>query len=155
MKQRIYIDMDGVLCNFLKRYLEIRAAFPDVIYPQSVDGFFKSLEEIPGGIDAVKLLAEDNDVWILTRPSFKNPLCYTEKRLWIEEHLGIEWCEKLIICPDKSLMIGEYFISNDQPWHKFNGEQILFGSNKYSSWSSVIDYLAPQKKGLLISERET
>lgn len=68
--------------------------------------------------------------WILTCPSYKNPMSYTEKRLWIEDHLGFNWCRKLINSPDKSLLIEDYLI-DDKPWPGFQGTQLLFGSEDY------------------------
>jgi 5'(3')-deoxyribonucleotidase len=140
MKKRIYIDMDGVLCNYMKRFIERVQANPKNKHPQLEFDFFRKLEEMPGAIEAFKALAKEYDVWILTRPSYKNPMCYTEKRLWVEDHLGFNWCRKLIIAPDKSLMIGDYLI-DDMPWPKFQGEQLLFGSNECPDWDAVLDKL--------------
>lgn len=142
--KRIYVDMDGVLCNYAKRYAEKLQSNPHNLYPQSDFDFFRSLEEIPGGVETVKRLSEIFDVWILTRPSFRNPMCYTEKRLWIEDHLGIEWCERLILSPDKSLLIGDYLI--DDTIQPFNGVQIIFGSPEFSDWNSVLTYLSERNE---------
>tara|TARA_R110000823_G_scaffold296080_3_gene416111 strand:+ start:46965 stop:47261 length:297 start_codon:yes stop_codon:yes gene_type:complete len=80
------------------------------------------------------------DVWLLSRPSFKNPLCYTEKRLWVENNLGEEWVEKFILAPDKSLLIGDYLI-DDKPWDDFQGKQFLIGSDEYPDWYTILDEL--------------
>ena len=63
--------------------------------PQTTYGFYTSLPPIPGAIETYKWLEENYDVCILTRPSYWNPLCYTEKRVWVENHLGLETCRKL------------------------------------------------------------
>lgn len=138
-KEIIYVDMDQVLCDFYKGFLIELNKNPKQKYPQSAWGFFLNLEPIEGAIDGIKELATKYDVWILTRPSVLNPLCYTEKRVWVENHLGMEWCEKLILSPNKTLFKGKYLI-DDVKW-KFDGEQLLFGSDKFPDWKSVLNYL--------------
>lgn len=138
--QRVFVDMDGVLCNYRKRYRECLQNYPENKYPQKEAGFFIKLEEISCAIDGINAIAKHYDTWIATRPSIKNPLCYTEKRIWTEEHLGIEWVKRLIITPDKSLLIGEYLV-DDQPWPNFKGKQLLFGGREYPSWKSILNKL--------------
>lgn len=41
-KQRIYVDMDGVLCNYLKRYIERVMANPKNQHPQLEFDFLES-----------------------------------------------------------------------------------------------------------------
>jgi len=141
-KKIVYVDMDGVIADFYKSHKEKQT--PDMKYPQAEYGFFLNLEEIPNAIYNMKLLEDIYDVYILTAPSEINPLCYTEKRLWIEQHLGSEWINKLIISPHKHLNIGDYFI-DDKTSGKgqdiFDGELIHFGSDKYPNWGSVVKYL--------------
>jgi 5'-nucleotidase len=108
-KQIVYVDMDDTLCDFTGAYRVALDKNPGIIYPQSQFDFFRKLDPLPLALDAMEILTNRGyDVWILTRPSILNPSCYTEKRLWVEDHLGIEWCNKLIICPDKSLVKGDF-----------------------------------------------
>ena len=103
-KRRLYVDMDGVLCDFDKAYKE-KFIEGKVEYPQSQARFFENLEIIEDAYSSMAVLINMFDLWILTAPSVINPNCYTEKRVWIEEHFGrFELQEKLIICPDKSLL---------------------------------------------------
>ena len=146
MPKRIYIDMDDVLCDFKAAFETHRAQFPDIQYPQSQEGFFKGLMPINGGVDAMDWLyaSPEFDPFILTAPSVYNPFCYTEKRLWIEEHLGFDWCHRLIISPDKSLLNGDYLIDDRDKGHgqdKFAGVLIQFGSEKFPDWDGVSKYL--------------
>lgn len=136
---RIYIDMDDTMCDFMGMYNKKLAENPEIKYPQSQAGFFTSLEPLPGAIEGVKKLCLVHDVYILTRPSIKNPLCYTEKRLWIEKYFGEAFCERLIICPDKGLMLGDYLI-DDLRWQNFQGKQILFGNPLFKDWAAVLKY---------------
>ena len=141
--KRIYVDMDGVLCNFYKAAKQALTENPKQKYPQSQWGFFLKLEEIPGAIDAFNKLKESYDVWILTRPSFRNVNCYTEKAQWVWDHLGYDVLQKTIIAGDKSLLKGDYLIDDqlNANQEKFEGELIRFGSDKFKKWSDVLEYL--------------
>ena len=107
-----YVDMDQVLCDFVGRFQIEFAKNPDIKYPQATYGFWESLEPIPGGIEGINVLKEHYDTYILTKPSYLNPWCYTGKRVWVENHLGIDWCDRLIISPNKSLLKGDYLIDD-------------------------------------------
>ena len=139
MKKIIYVDLDDVMCNFSKAYLEKKSH--ECFYPQSQYGFFRNLEPIENALESYKKLEEYYDVWILTSPSYHNPLCYSEKREWVETYLGLETCRKLIISPNKGLLKGDYLI-DDNIHDGFEGELIHFGLNKkYPDWISVLNYL--------------
>jgi 5'-nucleotidase len=142
-RKKVLVDMDETICQFMKAYNMKKLLNPEIKYPQSQYGFFLDLEPIPGAIDALKTLMEEYDVYILTRPSYLNPLCYTEKRVWIEKNFGIEFCERLIMCCDKSMVKGDYLI--DDLYHEgFEGEQIMIGSEKYRTWAPILEYLMPK-----------
>ena len=135
--------MDGVLCNFFRAARKALTENPTQRYPQAQWGFFLKLEEIPDAIESFKILQEKYDVWILTRPSFKNVNCFSEKAQWVLEHLGFDVLEKTIMCGDKSLLKGDYLIDdmNTDKQSEFEGEWIEFGSSKFPNWKSVVDYL--------------
>ena len=144
--KRIFIDMDDVLCDFKTAFETRKAQFPDVQYPQSEQGFFKGLTPIDGAISAMDWLytTPEFDPFILTAPSVYNPLCYTEKRLWAEAHLGFDWCHRLIISPDKSLLNGDYLIDDRDRGHgqdRFTGTLIKFGSSSYPDWENISKFL--------------
>jgi 5'-nucleotidase len=137
---RVFVDMDDTLCDFVGRQSVMRVNNPSIAYPQSQYGFFTDLEPLPGAIAGVNRLRENFDVHILTRPSYMNPLCYTEKRVWIEKHFGLEFCKNLILAYDKSFLIGDYLV-DDMPWPSFKGEQIQFGYPPFETWTKVVEYL--------------
>jgi 5'-nucleotidase len=140
MKKRLYIDMDDVMSDFNGAYAKALMDNPDVKYPQSQYGFFMNLEPIVNAVFYINKLRDIFDVWVLTRPSYKNPLCYTEKRVWIEKHFDLRFCQRLIICGDKSLLKGDFLV-DDQLWADFEGEQIRFGKGYYQNWIDVYNYL--------------
>lgn len=130
--------MDDTLCYCTKAYRQQRLECPLVRFPQSVHGFFRELEPIPGGIAAMQVMKDwGHDVWILTRPSTLNRLCYTEKADWVYRHLGQEWVNKLILCPDKSLLKGDVLI-DDTPWPGFEGVQLHFKTNVDGEWTNTL-----------------
>jgi 5'(3')-deoxyribonucleotidase len=137
---RIYIDMDGVLCDFMGAYRKYKDTHE---FPQSKIGIFKDLDPLPGAIESFKLLFYLYDVWILTRPSFRNLHCYTEKAEWVKNHLGQEALEKMIISGDKSLLKGDILIddTNNANQDKFEGLWIRFGDNGSKDWPSVIRFV--------------
>ena len=104
----VYVDMDDVICDFTGEYQKDLARDPEIKFPQSQYGFFNKLPPLKGAIGAVKALLSSTqyDPYILTAPSILNPLCYTEKRVWIESKFGLDFVNKLIICPNKGLLKG-------------------------------------------------
>lgn len=145
MKRRIiYFDMDNCLCDFRTAALKALRDNPLQPYPQSQWGFFLKLKPLPGAIEAFHYLAEHYDVYILTRPSFKNVNCYTEKAQWVWDNLGEEFVEKLILSPNKTLSKGDYLI-DDTLW-EFDGEFVHFGQAPYEDWSKVRTYFADKIK---------
>jgi 5'-nucleotidase len=163
MKKRIFVDMDGTLCDFRGalvkkekftwfRILLIKLFFkgyismgnPNKKFPQSRLGFFLKLEPLVDAIDSFNKLKENYDVWILTRPSFKNVSSYSEKAQWVLDHLGYDVQEKTIMCGDKSLLKGDYLIDDEgnAGQERFEGEWLHFGKgNKYPDWKSIMIYL--------------
>jgi len=161
IKQKLYIDMDDTLCQYRKAWN--KANLSGIEFPQSLKFFFQYLEPHEGAIDAVEQLSHLYDVWILTAPSIYNPMSYMEKRIWVEEHLGFDMCSKLIICPNKGLIIGkEMNIVTDIPniheygyvthiliddiiegkgQENFTGELMQFGSSNYPDWKTILTKL--------------
>lgn len=136
---RIYVDMDDVLCDYTKSYLDALKKEPKIKYPQSQYGFFRNLKPKESAITIFKILSKRFDVWILSSPPINNPLSYSEKREWVETHLGFEYCERLILSTNKSLLIGDFLI-DDIKQDNFKGEQILFGKEPYDDWHKVYGY---------------
>lgn len=139
--------MDDTLCEFKKSYIEYKDRYNDIPYPQSFPGFFVNLKPIEGAIEAYHWLSNHPiyTPYILTAPSIQNPLSYTEKRLWIENHLGMEAVRRLIISPNKGLNKGDYLIDDyteGKGQETFEGEIIQFGSERFPSWDAVLSYLS-------------
>ena len=145
--KRILIDMDGVLCDYYGAFRKAIAEEPEQKFPQSRWGFFLKLKEIPGAIESYKFLEQHFDVRILTRPSFRNVNCYSEKAQWIWDHLSYESMEKAIFSGDKSIVKGDYLIDDqmnaNQP--NFEGDWIHFATSKFPDWITVVKYICEKE----------
>ena len=143
MKNTIYIDMDDVICNYTKSYNEQIKINPAIQIPQAVYDFFFNLEPLPLAIESVNTLIDEPlfEIYILTAPSIRNPLCYIEKRLWIEKYFGLDFCNNLIVCSNKGLLKGQYLIDDNftgKNQENFEGEFIHFGSKETPDWPTVL-----------------
>lgn|SRR3989338_1555632 len=140
MKEILLVDQDGVLADYEESFLRIwRARHPDKVwipieervmhnvdeqYPielkplirKIIDGkgFYRNLKPIDGAVEALKELKGHYDVFICTSPAKKYPNCVTEKYEWVDEHLGNEWTQRVILTRDKTLITGKYLI-DDKP----------------------------------------
>lgn len=141
---RIYIDMDGVLCNFAKAREEALARNPYQPFPQSQFGFWIDIEPIYGAIEAFNVLSEVHEVWILSKPSFDNLNSFSEKAYWVNKYFGPDVLRRLILCRNKSLLIGDYLIDDCVNAHQreFQGKFIHFGTEEFPNWTKVLQYFA-------------
>lgn len=140
MKKKIlHIDLDDTLCDFLGAATADIINNPGIRYPQSQHHFFYKLRPIDGALEAFDLLKECGkyDLWILTRPSIQNRLCYTEKADWVAEHLGEEQLDKTILTCHKGMVKGDILI-DDTLWPEFEGRQLQFGSAEYPNWQAIL-----------------
>lgn len=139
----VYVDLDDTMCNFGQAYARAIARNPKIMFPQSQLKFFENLAPVKGAIEGFNKLTKRYDVRILTAPSVYNPLSYMEKRLWVEKYLGLEVCNDLIICQDKTALRGKYLIDDWPQMGSFKPEweQIRIFSKDFPSWDAVIKYL--------------
>jgi hypothetical protein len=79
-KYTISVDMDGVLCDFHKKYLALKSL--DLEFPQSLQGFFLDLEPMPGAIEGFQIpLEQVRYVCFDTSLSLECPLLYRKSYL--------------------------------------------------------------------------
>lgn len=137
----ILVDMDNVLADYDGNFLRIwRKRFPDrpwvhsdqrrfynhhEEYPAeyagdireitSEKGFFRDLEPVAGGVEAVKeLIKNGHKVRLCTRPTTVHSHCVSEKYDWVEMHMGKEFQKLIIPTDDKTWVMGDMLI-DDHP----------------------------------------
>ena len=139
----VLIDMDDVLCDYTRAFQRAIERNPKIQLPQSQYGFFTDLDPLPNAIASVNALRDSSWAapYILTAPSVRNPVCYTEKRIWVEHYFGMAFVNRLIICAHKGWVKGHILIddhSDGKGQEDFSGRLIQFGSSQYPDWNSVI-----------------
>jgi 5'-nucleotidase len=131
----LYIDLDGVIVDY-------QSGFKNFVDKRS-KGFFEYMLPIDGALEAVKKLAEYYDVYFLSTAPWSNPHSWSEKRLWVEKHLGEIAFKKLILTHNKGLLKGDFLIDDTRKNGvlEFEGEFIQFGTEKFRDWNAIIEYL--------------
>ena len=143
----IYVDLDDTLCAYNKAYESSVIQNPEILYPQSQKGFYQSLDPLKDAVSVFKWLCDQSnfDVYILSAPSLYNPLCYSEKRFWVEQRLGFEYVHRLIISYHKNLLKGDYLIddrSEGRGQELFSGVLVQYGREQFKNWLDVKCYFA-------------
>ena len=149
-KKRLYFDMDGVLVDFesalakqdeqtLKEY---EGRFDEI------PGLFGQMSPMNGAIDAVHLLSEHYDCYILSTAPWKNPSAWSDKVLWVTRYLDDVLHKRMVITHCKNLCKGDILIDDrgKNGTSEFEGEWIQFGSDRFPDWKSVLDYLLPNEE---------
>ena len=148
-KKILYFDMDNVLVDFQSGI--------DQLSEQTLKEYDGFLDEVPnifglmkplaGAVEAVKLLAQYFDVYILSTAPWKNISAWSDKAAWVHKYFGGEnesvFYKRLIISHHKNLNKGDFLIDDrtKNGAGEFEGELIQFGSEKFPDWEKVIDYL--------------
>jgi 5'-nucleotidase len=145
MKKILYIDMDNVLVDFPSGIDKLDAA-AKIEYKDNYDetpGIFSLMEPLPDAIISFNQLADKYDTYILSTAPWKNPSAWSDKLLWVQNHLGEKAHKRLIISHHKNMNKGHYLIDDREKNGaiKFEGELIKFGSEKFPDWQSVLKYL--------------
>jgi 5'(3')-deoxyribonucleotidase len=158
MKEKLLIDMDGVLADLVKKAeaeaKELGIPVKDFLvqgkYRQT--NFFLDLEPMEGAIEGFNALWDLDfyDIYILTKPSYEEATSFTDKRLWVGKYLGEErMTDRLIMCADKGMVNGRYLIDDYEANKNFSGEFIHFGKEQYPDWPTVVEYFTERKIRIL------
>ena len=169
----IYFDMDDVIVNFKSGIEAMSAVYPnkDPLSHKAgwdeVPGIFGKMEPFDGAIEAVKRLAEQNEVYLLSTAPWNNPSAWSDKLEWVHRHFGktqfdaegnVNWLfKRLILSHNKHLNKGEYLVDDRKAngAGNFKGFHIHYGPAKeeagrpgdFKDWNSVLEFF--EREGLL------
>ena len=145
MKKILYIDMDNVLVDFSSAVsrLPIKVLKEYEGRYDEVPSIFALMQPIPGAVEAFGTLAQVFDVYILTTAPWNNPTAWSDKLLWVKRYFPNTAYKRLIITHHKNLNTGDYLIDDrkNNGAGDFSGNLLLFGSNDYPDWVTIVNYL--------------
>jgi len=145
MRKILYIDMDNVLVDFPTAIARLPARtvaeFEDRL--DEVPGIFSLMDPVPDAIASFNELALLFDTYVLSTSPWENPSAWSDKLLWVKRHLGKNAHKRLILSHHKNLNHGDYLVDDrtKNGADRFVGEHILFGSEKFPNWPSVVAHL--------------
>ncbi|MEN7549281.1 5'(3')-deoxyribonucleotidase [Rapidithrix thailandica] len=172
MKKSIAIDMDNVIVDIEGHYIHwyeksfgIRldksaligkpegSAFPK---PEAIreflctPGFFKEAPTMPGAVEAVRQLAEDFEVFIVSA-AMEFPQSLSEKYEWLQEHLPFISWKSIVFCGSKQVIDTDFMIDDHVKNLKhFKNQGLLFtachnvsitGYTRVNNWEEATEYL--------------
>ncbi len=147
MKKLLYIDLDGVIADFISAMNShpLRKIPPYDEHPDTIPHIFRNLNSIDGAIESVKKIikSEKYEVYFLSTAPWNNPSAWTDKRLWLEDQFGDSINRKLILTHRKDLLKGDILI-DDRPNNgakDFEGKWIQFGTEEFPDWNAILKIL--------------
>jgi len=148
-KKILYFDMDNVLVDFPSGIARLSEETINEYEGRldEVPGIFSLMEPLQGSIEAVKLLSQYFDVYILSTAPWKNISAWSDKAAWVQQYFGDDkdnpFYKRLIISHHKNLNKGDFLIDDrtKNGAGEFEGELIQFGSEKFIDWNEVVHYL--------------
>ena len=144
----VYVDMDDVLVDF-QSGIDSLSDEEREVYKDNIDnapGIFSKMQPLDGAIEGYKKLTEYFDVYILSTAPWNNPSAWSDKLLWVQNHLGDIAYKRLILSSNKNLNAGDYLIDDRTAngASDFKGEHIHFLTEKFKNWDDVLNYLIPK-----------
>jgi 5'-nucleotidase len=118
-------------------------------------GFFSTLPLIEGAVEAVKILMEDFDVYIVSA-AVEFPLSLNEKLEWLGTHFPFITWHNIVFCGDKSIINTDYMIDDHiKNLDKFKGKTYMFHAyhnvsvthhTRVNNWPQVVALLKADMK---------
>lgn len=181
----VLFDMDGVMANWQKMFDELLVQdYPhitpipfnkitsfktqsfyapehkdDIQEMLKTEGFYRDLDAYEGVVEVIHTLNKYVDVFLCTAPYVSHKTCASEKMEWVENHLGKEWKERMVITSDKTLVNGVILI-DDKPnisgVMKPSWEHIVFDApynrhmpRRINHWSEGLEVVAATLKEIM------
>lgn len=150
MKKILYVDMDNVLVDFRSGIRRLSDELGEEYEGRldEVPHIFSLMDPVAGALEAIEELAERFDMYVLSTSPWENPSAWSDKLEWVKKYLGDTGYKRLILTHHKNLNIGDYLVDDrtKNGADRFSGEHILFGSEQFPDWPSVVRYLR-EKEG--------
>ena len=145
MKKIVYVDMDNVLVDFrsgINRLSPAELSGYEGRYDE-VPLIFSKMDPMKDAIESYARLCDKFDTYILSTSPWENPTALNDKLEWVKRYLGRYAYKRLILSHNKHLNHGDYLIDDRDKngADRFTGELILFGSERFPDWGSVMGYL--------------
>lgn len=145
LRKIVYIDMDNVLVDFQSGIDRLDATVLSE-YENRLDEvphIFSKMQPKADAVESFNRLAERYDVYILSTAPWNNPSAWSDKLEWVKRYLGDKAYKRLILTHHKNLNKGDYLIDDrtKNGADCFEGELILFGSDEFPDWKTVVKYL--------------
>ncbi len=146
MKQRLLVDMDGVLSDVYAQFMKYEKAefgsnartleslrglieldaFQNARKYIHERGFFRTMPVIEGSIDALKKLNTQYELFIVSSAT-EFPKSLEEKYDWLREHFSFISWKQMVFCGVKTMITGDIMIDDHfKNLDAFPGETILF-----------------------------
>lgn len=109
MKRIVYVDMDNVLVDFPSALPRLAESL-ELEYEGRLDdipGIFAMMEPMPGALTSFAELSNLFDVYILSTSPWANPSAWSDKLVWVQNHLGPAAHMRLILSHHKNLNSGD------------------------------------------------
>ena len=91
---------------------------------------YRNLQPIDGAVEAYhRMIEAGHHVSIVTSPWWQNPTCLQDKADWVEEHLGPDARNNMVLSGDKTRVKGDYLI-DDKPR--------ITGYYQHPEWKQVL-----------------
>jgi 5'-nucleotidase len=167
MKQRIALDMDGVMADITEQFLRYdeqdfrrrktwdeikgqpeRDVFPNIRKYLFMKDFFRTAPVMEGSVEVVKKLNEQYELFIVSA-AMEFPQSLPEKQDWLTEHFPFIGWKQIVFCGLKTIvradiMIDDHFKNLDN----FENKTILFSQShnvaqdagrhvRVASWSEI------------------
>ncbi len=170
-KQRLIVDMDGVLADVYSQFLKMEEEEFGIRQPRenllgrpesevfkherkyvATKGFFRNAPVIDGAVAAIKELNDKYDLFIVSA-AMEFPLSLPEKLEWLKEHFPFLTWHQFVFCGSKTIIKGDIMIDDHfKNLDYFTGKTYLFTQphnynqdNKHhtrvSSWEEILGIL--------------
>jgi len=152
MKPILYIDMDNTLADF-GGYVDnnlsddLKEKYKD--NKDEIPGIFSQFGVVEGAKEALEVLKQKYDLYILSTSPWKNPTALQDKLNWLKLNFGDMFHKHVVFTHQKNLNIvpGAWLV-DDRPNHgayRFGEHWLFFGKEgKYKTWKAVQEYLMQQ-----------